>query len=368
MAGPEHTHGKGALSAQDHTWELSVIGYAGCVLQLSGTWTGTVTFKGSENGTDFDVIAALPLSEATGVVTTATANGHWRLAVDGLARIQAKFTTFGSGTVVVSARATVGGVGPMTPGSGGGGGGASTIADGADATQGLIADVAVVGDVAGTLSAKLRGLSKILNDVWDSVNHWFKVSIQNATLAVTQSGSWVLSAGSAAIGKVDVTSIIGGWKIDYAASAQLALGSASLASSATFVAGRESNAFDNTTTKYPSVAVSGFATTGTTPTAGELRWYLVPMLDDSTWPDVFDGTDSAETVTSVAILQACGVLLAAIPADTTSDRTYAFYARNVAALLGWMPKKFVIYHTHSTVAALNATAGNHKVFVTPQLG
>jgi hypothetical protein len=38
------------------------------------------------------------------------------------------------------------------------GGGPATIADGADVTQGAIADAAVVGDVAGTLSAKLRGL------------------------------------------------------------------------------------------------------------------------------------------------------------------------------------------------------------------
>jgi len=44
--------------------------------------------------------------------------------------------------------------------SGGGGGGAATIADGADVTQGAIADAAVNGDNPGTLSAKLRGLNK----------------------------------------------------------------------------------------------------------------------------------------------------------------------------------------------------------------
>jgi len=45
--------------------------------------------------------------------------------------------------------------------SGGGGGGAVTVADGADVTQGAIADAAVYGDSAGTLSAKLRGLIAI---------------------------------------------------------------------------------------------------------------------------------------------------------------------------------------------------------------
>lgn len=41
-----------------------------------------------------------------------------------------------------------------------GGGGPATIADGADVTQGAIADAAVVTDTGGTLSGKLRGLVK----------------------------------------------------------------------------------------------------------------------------------------------------------------------------------------------------------------
>lgn len=41
-----------------------------------------------------------------------------------------------------------------------GGGGPATIADGADVTQGFIADAATTSDVAGTLNAKLRGLVK----------------------------------------------------------------------------------------------------------------------------------------------------------------------------------------------------------------
>lgn len=42
---------------------------------------------------------------------------------------------------------------------GGGGGGPATIADGADVTQGAIADAAVAAGAAGTLSAKLRRLT-----------------------------------------------------------------------------------------------------------------------------------------------------------------------------------------------------------------
>lgn len=45
-----------------------------------------------------------------------------------------------------------------TTGGGGGGGGAVTVADGADATQGLIADAVITPGAAGTISAKLRTL------------------------------------------------------------------------------------------------------------------------------------------------------------------------------------------------------------------
>jgi hypothetical protein len=45
-------------------------------------------------------------------------------------------------------------------GGGGGGGGPVTIVDGGDVTQGAILDAGVVGDVSGTVSAKLRGINK----------------------------------------------------------------------------------------------------------------------------------------------------------------------------------------------------------------
>lgn len=48
---------------------------------------------------------------------------------------------------------------------GGSGGGAVTIADGADVTQGALADAKVVGDNSGTVSAKLRGLNTTLTSI-----------------------------------------------------------------------------------------------------------------------------------------------------------------------------------------------------------
>jgi len=70
MAGPEHNHITGAkMVAPGDVVQLSVLGYAGAVIQLSGTWTGTVTFEGSQNGTDFVSMAALDLRKRLGDFT-----------------------------------------------------------------------------------------------------------------------------------------------------------------------------------------------------------------------------------------------------------------------------------------------------------
>jgi hypothetical protein len=68
-----------------------------------------------------------------------------------------------------------------------------TIADGADVCEGSTTDVAVVSDANGTLSAKLRGLVKMLASVWDSGNNRLNVAITAA-----------LPAGTALLGKVGI--------------------------------------------------------------------------------------------------------------------------------------------------------------------
>ena len=56
---------------------------------------------------------------------------------------------------------------PVAPGSST----VASIADGADVAQGSTTDAAVVSDANGTLSGKLRGLVKMISDMWDSTNH-----------------------------------------------------------------------------------------------------------------------------------------------------------------------------------------------------
>lgn len=90
------------------------------------------------------------------------------------------------------------GVPYVASGGGGGGGGAMTVADGADVCEGFTTDAAVVGDVSGTVSAKLRGLNKIWNSVWDSANSRIKTDGSGVIQPV--SGTVTGNQGTAAIG------------------------------------------------------------------------------------------------------------------------------------------------------------------------
>ena len=156
-------------------------------------------------------------------------------------------------------------------------------------------------------------------------------------------------------------------KIAYGDSSALTITLASLATSADHTTGRESTAIDNTTNKYLDYLLAGKITLGTTPTAGkEIRIYAVGLSEDATWPDGFTGLDAAKTWTTASIRDAVGKLAAIMQTPATSDQTQWFGPISVAALFGGvLPKKFIVFVTHDTAVALNATAGNHAIWVTP---
>jgi len=97
-----------------------------------------------------------------------------------------------------------------TQAGGGGGGGAVTIADGADVTQGALADAAITTNAAGSVSGKLRGLVAILSSVWDSINSRLNVAVQNTvtvagTVNAVQSGAWTVAATQSGVWSVGRT-------------------------------------------------------------------------------------------------------------------------------------------------------------------
>lgn len=153
-------------------------------------------------------------------------------------------------------------------------------------------------------------------------------------------------------------------KVAYAASAAYTCGVASLASSSTFLAGREGTAVDNSTNKYLDYILAGHVCVGTTPTtAKSIRVYCYGTQNDTPlYPANVTGSDAALTVTNAEMLQSGLQLAASIPiVATTSDIKYPWSPRSLCAIFGLMfpPTHHGLFISHDTVAALNGTAGNH---------
>lgn len=77
----------------------------------------------------------------------------------------------------------------VVAGGGGAGGGPATLADGADVAEGATTDLAVISDVNGSVSGKLRGLVKMFADMWDSANHWLQVKVMNTVTVTANAGA-----------------------------------------------------------------------------------------------------------------------------------------------------------------------------------
>lgn len=155
---------------------------------------------------------------------------------------------------------------------------------------------------------------------------------------------------------------------EWGSSAAYTITLTSLATSSSKVAGRESTAISHTTADALDYLVGGKITTGTSPTASKTIdvWVYASIDDTPTYPDVFDGTDSAETVTSENVRNSALKLLASIVVDSTSDRVYWFGPTGIAQLFGGaLPKNHGLFVVHDTAVNLNATASNHALSYTP---
>jgi hypothetical protein len=157
-------------------------------------------------------------------------------------------------------------------------------------------------------------------------------------------------------------------KLAYGTAADVTITLAALPSDTSLLTGRESAFIDNavSTAGHLDYLVSGRITTGTGPTTGRsIEVWAVGSWDGTNWPDVFDGTDSAET-TSAEIKPSVCRFIAAIATTATADRAYHFGPVSLASAFGGtLPPRFVLFVTHSTGANLNGTAGNHQIRLQP---
>jgi hypothetical protein len=152
-------------------------------------------------------------------------------------------------------------------------------------------------------------------------------------------------------------------KTTYEASAAYTISLASLATSSTWVAGRESTAVSNTTALDLDYLVGGRITVGTTPTTNTVIevWAYGSVNDTPTYPDVVTGSDANITFTSVGIKHSSFTPLGFLAVDSaTTNRVYWLRPSSLAAAFGGVvPKNHGLLVTHNTGVNLNSTGGNH---------
>lgn len=73
--------------------------------QLTGTWSGTITFEASLDGATW--VAVKADNSAGTAATTATGNDIYTLPCAGFSQVRARFSTATSGTVVATSNACV---------------------------------------------------------------------------------------------------------------------------------------------------------------------------------------------------------------------------------------------------------------------
>lgn len=156
-------------------------------------------------------------------------------------------------------------------------------------------------------------------------------------------------------------------KLAYGTASDATITLASLGSDTNLLTGRESAAVANTATLALDYLVSGKITTGTSPTASrQIEVWAVGSWDGTTWPDVFDGTESAETISSADIKSVICRVVAVMATSATSNVTYFFGPVSLASAFGGtLPPSFVLFVTHSTAVALNSTTSNHQIRIQP---
>jgi hypothetical protein len=92
------------LNAAEEALTLTALTADSVVLQVTGTFTGTITFEASVDGTNYVAIAmkASAQTTATTLVTTATAAGVFSLNIQGLPNFRARMSAYTDGAAVVT--------------------------------------------------------------------------------------------------------------------------------------------------------------------------------------------------------------------------------------------------------------------------
>ena len=158
-------------------------------------------------------------------------------------------------------------------------------------------------------------------------------------------------------------------KVNWPDAYDLSITIASLASDTNLLAGVQSAPIDNSTNGYRDFWISAKITTGTSPTASRaIELWAIGAFDktNNLWPDVFDSTGSAETISLSANKSSIARYVGSVATTSTSDEDYYIGPVLASAVFGGdVPPVWCLFLTQSTGVALNATSGNHFVRIQP---
>lgn len=138
-------------------------------------------------------------------------------------------------------------------------------------------------------------------------------------------------------------------------------------SSATWTSGWTSALIDHSSTTVDDDQLVAKVTAESTGlSAGQINLYLLIMLDDTNWPDVYstgtEGSEGAATIHDSNTLNGTFILAATILTDTTASQVYTLVVPSVkAACGGRMPHKYVVYIAQSTGTTIETT-GNQVTY------
>lgn len=80
---------------------------ASALFEVTGTFTATITWEGSADGSTWFTIPAMRIGGGSGIATTATGTGLYAVACQGLAAVRPNITAYTSGSVTVNGRTSL---------------------------------------------------------------------------------------------------------------------------------------------------------------------------------------------------------------------------------------------------------------------
>lgn len=103
MGAPGRFTLQSAIAATGNGTPMDVTGFKAVAVQITGTFTATVTFETSVNGADWIATGLSPVAGGA-VSTTAAAAGIWTLTPNGVALLRARVSAYTSGNVTAVGR------------------------------------------------------------------------------------------------------------------------------------------------------------------------------------------------------------------------------------------------------------------------